>query len=142
VAHGRGESPLESRRRLALRRYDLPAPQPQAIIGNSWGGFVARVDFYWDEYGVVGEADGDIKYTKSASERSVGVTDSDDEPDPLVREKRRQTALERLGLRVVRWGQRDLRRFDPVAAELRAAFERGVGPSSGRRNWTVLNPPL
>src|SRR5581483_7620276 len=101
----RSESPLESRSRLALLEHGLPTAEPQVSIGNEWGGFVGRVDFFWKEFGVVGEVDGDVKY---------GGTD----PTPLHVEKRRQEALERLELEVVRWGSADLRNFGSVVARL------------------------
>jgi very-short-patch-repair endonuclease len=122
LADGRSESVLESRSRLALHRSGLPMPELQVAIGNEWGGFVARVDFYWDEFGVVGEADGDVKYDGT-------------DPQTLLAEKKRQSRLEDLGLEVVRWNSADLRNFDAVAARLRRAFgRRGARP----RQWTVL----
>lgn len=128
LSDGRSESVLETRSRLALRACGLPAPEPQARIGNQSGHFVGRVDFYWDEFGVVGEADGDVKY---------GGTD----PEPLINEKRRQAALEDLDLPVVRWGWSDLHQFEPVAARLRRAFARAARIPRDHRRWVVL-PPL
>jgi hypothetical protein len=128
-ADGRSESVLESRSRLAMHEWGLPAPQPQAVIGNEWGGFVARVDFYWDEFGVVGEVDGDIKY---------GGTD----PTPLLEEKRRERKLDDLELPVVRWGPGDLRNFGSVAARLRRTFSRAARTPCSERRWTVLPPAL
>ncbi len=52
-----------------------------------------RVDFWWSQQGVIGEADGRVKYT---------------DEDVLWREKRRRDALEELGLRVVRWSWTDV----------------------------------
>ena len=127
-ADGRSESVLESRSRLALHRWGLPAPEPQARIGNEWGSFIGRVDFYWDEFGVVGEADGDLKYEGT-------------EPTPLITEKRRQGRAEEVGLIVVRWGNADLRNFGPVVAALHRAFARGLRPGHADRLWRVL-PPL
>ena len=129
LTDARSESPLESRSRLKIAEFGLAAPEPQVSIGNEWGGFVGRVDFYWDEFGVVGEVDGAVKY------------DADSEDRPLHKEKLRQEALENLGLEVVRWGATELRDFDSVAARLRRAFARGAKPGSQDRHWTVL-PPL
>jgi very-short-patch-repair endonuclease len=127
-ADGRSESVLETRSRLKIGEFDLAKPEPQTRIGNEWGGFVARGDFYWDELGVVGEADGDIKYDGSQA-------------DALVLEKRRQAALEDLGVEVVRWGNADLRDFRSVVARLQRAFRRGQRRAREDRRWTIL-PPL
>lgn len=99
----------------------LPPPRPQVPILARDGQFIGRVDFYWDEFGVVGEADGDGKLAGR--------------PRGLIEEKRRQGRLEDAGLIVVRWGWSDLRTFDSVAAHLRAAFNRGVRPNRTPRLW-------
>lgn len=89
----------------------LPAPMLQARIRDECGRFVARVDFYWPEFGVVGEADGAMKYT----DRTV-----------LIAEKHRQEALEELGLIVVRWSWDDvIHRPRVLQTRLARAFERG-----------------
>jgi len=124
-ADGRAESVLETRSRLALRDWGIPAPEPQVRIGNAWGGFVARVDFYWDEFGVVGEADGDLKYDGK-------------DPEPLLDEKKRQGLLEDLELPVVRWGSRDMRDFGAVAGRLERTFARAARTPRTERRWTLL----
>ncbi len=90
---------------------------------------VGRCDFYWDEPGVFGEADGRSKY---------------DSRDVLTAEKERQEDLERLGLVSVRWGWSAIR-FNPRAFAIRvlSAFERGrLRDRSGfPRNWSV-DPPV
>ena len=127
-ADPRSESVLESRSRLKLREFSLPTLEPQVRIGNERGRFVARVDFYSDEYGVVAEADGAVKYDGT-------------EPRPLIEEKKRQEQLEDLHLEVVRWGTSDLSDFGSVARRLRRAFARGLQRPQSARLWTVL-PPL
>lgn len=125
LVDGRAESPLESVSRLAMMWLRLPAPDLQARFVDSGGRFVARTDFYWAGFGVVGEADGVMKYT---------------DRDVLVAEKRRQEALEDLGLIVVRWGWDDVtRRPRHLAARIEAAFERGrIRNRSGLRpQWSV-----
>ncbi|MBE7189534.1 MAG: type IV toxin-antitoxin system AbiEi family antitoxin domain-containing protein, partial [Jatrophihabitans endophyticus] len=62
LCDSRSESPLESLSRLVFPRLGLPAPEPQVLIFDAHGVFVARSDFYWDHVGVVGEADGESKY--------------------------------------------------------------------------------
>src|SRR3954454_17146850 len=50
---GNSESPLETISRLAMA--GLPPPRTQVNLRGRTGAFLARVDFYWDELGVVGE---------------------------------------------------------------------------------------
>lgn len=122
---GRSESPLESVSRLVLGWLRVPEPVLQAQIRDQGGRFVGRLDFYWPDYGVAGEADGATKYT---------------EPEVLLAEKRRQEALEMLGLIVVRWGWTDVaERPHALAERLAAAFERGRrrDRSGFRAQWSV-----
>jgi very-short-patch-repair endonuclease len=111
-ADGRSESPLESISRVAIRDMGLPAPELQVGLGGAVP--VGIVDFYWEDYGVVGEADGMLKY-------------DDDEKTSLREEKLRQEALEDLGLIVVRWTWEQIwRQPDWVAMRLRRAFRQGA----------------
>ncbi len=123
-ADGRIESPLESMSRFCMHRRGLPAPRPQARIVDESGEIVARADFYWEEYGVVGESDGAMKW----------------ENDPGQRDKRdaKTYLLEDLGLIVVRWGWPDLRAFAAVERRLRLGFARGARPGSPLRRWRAL----
>jgi hypothetical protein len=116
-ADGRAASPLESISRVAFRDMGLPSPELQVTLAwDDWGNPRIIVDFYWPEFGVVGEADGLLKY-------DVGP----DEPDPLRAEKLRQEELEGLGYIVVRWTWDDIwRRPDWVATRLRNAFAAGA----------------
>ena len=78
-----------------------------------WLGSVllARVDHLWEQYAVIGEADGMLKY---------------DGKDALKEEKRRQETLEQLGFVIVRYDWDDAYRKQwQLAARFRAAFERG-----------------
>lgn len=119
------ESVLESLARLWFLDNDLPLPEPQLVVRDAGGRFVARVDFAWPAYRTVCELDGQLKY----ADRQV-----------LWQEKRREDAVRDLGLEVVRgyWsdgadGGRAL------AARLRRAFVRGaraVGDPAYR-----LSPP-
>ena len=123
-ADGRSESVLESVSRVSFRDTGVPAPALQVEIVDELGWLIGRVDFYWDEHGVVGEADGAVKYASSAD---AGVA-------ALVAEKRRQERLEDTGRVVVRWGYEDiLRRPEVTASRIHAAFARAArmrGPAA------------
>jgi hypothetical protein len=111
LVDARAESPLESISRLTMNWLRLPPPEPQVLIRNDRGVVIARTDFYWDEFGVVGEADGRGKLR---------------EHDDLVDAWDRHEDLDQLGLVVVRWGWADVtrgpRQFD---VRIRRSFERG-----------------
>jgi very-short-patch-repair endonuclease len=95
----------------------LPAPELQVPLGDA--SRVGIVDFYWREFGVVGEADGLMKY-------------DEEQPESLRAEKLRQEALEDVGFIVIRWTWDDIwRRPDWVEARLRSAFMRGAQRRTG-----------
>jgi hypothetical protein len=111
-----------------IQRLRLPLPVPQSEISAVHGSFIGRVDFYWDEFGVAGEADGAGKYDLA--------------PTSLLEEKRRQEALEGAGVVVTRWGWDELRRPWELGRRLTAAFERGQARdrSGSHRKWSVAPP--
>lgn len=126
LADPRAESVLESLSRRRILDAGLPAPEPQVTIVDAYGHFCGRVDFYWDEFGVVGEADGMGKY--------------EDATDSLTEEKKRQGWVEDTGLIVARWVWNDLDPFDAVAVRLRNAFARGLRPDRAPRRWQTWRP--
>ena len=103
LADPRAESVLESLSRLRIIDSGVAAPDPQVRIFDHAGRFCGRVDFYWDEFGVVGEADGMGKYEEGL--------------ESLTDEKKRQGRLEDTGLIVVRWGWSDLDAFEAAVAQ-------------------------
>jgi hypothetical protein len=114
---GRRESPAESWSYVLMHEHEVPLPEPQVLVHDEDGVPVARVDALWHRR-VVGEVDGLVKY-------GVGTDlPLDQAREVLVREKRREEALTRLGLRVVRWGTRDLARPRAWAAWIRAELAR------------------
>jgi hypothetical protein len=129
LADAAAESPLESVSRLVIvHRLALPVPHPQAIVRDEYGVVVGRCDFYWDEFGVFGEADGRSKY---------------DDRDVLTDEKTRHEELEDLGLEGVRWRWRDVRSDQArLRRRILNAFERGRrrDASSFPRRWSVDAP--
>ena len=114
-ADARAANPLESISRVMFLEHGLPAPEPQVVVlRDSHGDPVYIVDFLWEELGVVGEADGLLKY---------------DDPDgvSLRQEKLRQEALEDMGYVVVRWTWEDVwRRQDWLVARIRRAFRHAA----------------
>ena len=107
---GRRESPLESWSAVRFAEWGLPSPEWQVDIHDDIGHFVGRVDAWWPEQRVAGEADGLAKYT----EREV-----------LVAEKRREDRLRALGLQVIRWTWSDL---SNTPWRLHGRLERALRP--------------
>lgn len=67
----------------------LPRPDLQSRFEDG-SGFVGRTDFYWPALGLIGEADGGLKYA---------VTEGDsgrDTVEALLREKKRERRLRQL----------------------------------------------
>ena len=86
----RRESPLESFSGGHFHLAGLPEPVPQARVRAAGRSY--RVDFLWKEYGLVGEGDGEGKYTGSGA---------------YVDEKVREQHLVDAGFVVVRWVGRE-----------------------------------
>lgn len=109
-ANPKSESALESftRGRFIILRLPMPKLQ-QNIVGYS--GWVARSDFLWEEYRVVGEADGKIKYLQ----------------DELWAEKQRQDDIEDAEHEVIRWIWRTAHApDDEFARRLLRKLDRGL----------------
>lgn len=117
-ADGRAASALESVSRVVFRELGLPPPELQMTVAyDEFGNPRIIVDFCWPECGVVGEADGLMKY--------------DEELDPartsLREEKLRQEEIEALGWIVVRWTWDDIwRRPEWVVARIRNVMAEGA----------------
>lgn len=109
-ADDRSESALESWTRSRFITLKLPLPQLQRdVVGYS--GWVGRSDFLWEEYRVVGEADGKIKYLQ----------------DELWAEKQRQDDIEDADYEVIRWNWRTAHAGDDeFTGRLLRKFERGL----------------
>ncbi len=87
----RRETPLESFSAGHIHLAGLPEPQPQARIRTAGGTY--WVDFLWERFRVIGEADGEGKY-RDASE--------------YTREKVREGHLRDEGYAIVRWTGREM----------------------------------
>ena len=85
------ETALESISWAFMCMSGLPLPRPQAWVTGA-SGRRYRVDFFWPEFGLVGEADGAIKYRAVAD---------------VMAEKERHSDLVDGGLSLVRWTWRD-----------------------------------
>lgn len=110
------EYPGESFSRVGMAMRGIAEPVLQQPFFDEYGK-IGHVDFWWAEGGIVGEFDGQWKYT---DERWLkGRTPADAFRD----EKRRQARLEAHPLvrRVVRWDYPVARNADELARRLRAA---------------------
>lgn len=116
-ADGRSESVGESRSRVVLARFGLPATELQHEVWSADGAYLGRVDFWWPHCRTVGEFDGLVKYGRL-------LRPGQDPGDAVVAEKHREDALRDAGLQVVRWSWDELARFELVVPRLRRAFAR------------------
>ncbi|NLG56561.1 MAG: hypothetical protein GX542_13100 [Rhodococcus sp.] len=105
----------ESRSRVSIHLGRLPAPTLQKAIYDVHGRLIGYVDFFWEEYGVVGEFDGLAKY---------GMTAGRTPKEMLREEKRREDALREVGLVVVRWMWEDLGDPERLRRKIEYAFEK------------------
>ncbi len=118
----RSESVGESRLRVGLTLLGVQV-EPQVVIRDERGRFVARVDFLVKDTRVVIEFDGLVKYRDGGAEA-------------LIAEKRREDELRRLGYHVVRVVWSDLERLGGLVARLRGlgvVCRRGI-PQGEVRN--------
>jgi hypothetical protein len=95
-AETRAESPLESVSRVHMRAIGVPRPRLQVPYYDSKG-FIGEPDFAWEQFGLIGEADGDSKYTQP--ELRSGRTAE----QVVIDEKVREDRFRALPRRVSRW---------------------------------------
>ncbi|MFI6211905.1 hypothetical protein ACIBCD_07905 [Nocardia brasiliensis] len=112
---GRSESVGESRSRVALREARYPEPELQAQITRNEVA-VARVDFLFPEFGVIGEFDGLMKYRADMAGHRPPA-------EVVIAETAREDALRALGWLVVRWTWGELDNPRPWLARLARAAE-------------------
>lgn len=106
LARPGAQTVLETLSRLALMAEGLPEPELQVEFHDDRG-LIGRVDMWWPGLGVIGEADGLLKYGNA---------------EDLVREKIREDRLRALGFIVVRWTWREIMTSpETVARRLLAA---------------------
>jgi hypothetical protein len=112
---GRSESPGESLSRARMREFGLSLPTLQHDVFDGRG-FVGRVDFWWEEYGVFGEFDGRAKYGLDGEPGAAAAR--------LWDEKLREDRLRATGPTMARWTWIDAWRGEPMIATLRRAGVR------------------
>jgi hypothetical protein len=109
-ARSGAQTVLETFSRLALVEEGIPEPALQQAFHDA-DGLIGYTDMWWPDWGVIGEADGAVKYH---------------DRDDLIREKSREDRLRALGWAVVRWTFTDIReRPGHVADRIRRAGARG-----------------
>jgi hypothetical protein len=124
LVDGRRESWLESVSAVVLQGIGVPLGDAQVEILDERGRFVARVDRFWEEHGIVGEADGRAKYAVPDLGGVEGTRKA------LIREKAREDRLRDLGLEVIRWGMPEITAGGRAVA---AAFQRARSRHPGSR---------
>ena len=124
-------SPGESRSRYFFWRHRIPLPILQYEVRDARGNLLGIVDFYWPEYGVIGEFDGRIKYDKL-------LRPGESPADAVVREKWREDRIRaETGCLFFRFGHNDLREGTTATAtakRLRETLERGRRLMNGGRH--------
>jgi len=91
------DSPLESVSRVNMREIGFCAPELQHRFDDHRG-LIGFSEFYWPEYRLVGEADGQSKYTDPRCRRGRSLE------QVLLDEKERADRIRALGETVSRWG--------------------------------------
>lgn len=114
LADGLSGSAGESLSRVNMHLLGIPRPVLQQEFRDAQG-LIGYVDFWWPEFGLIGEFDGVGKYLRAdiLAGRSTA--------DALVAEKKREDRLRALGPRVTRWGWEVARSLPLLSRQLRDA---------------------
>ncbi|SFS08341.1 Transcriptional regulator, AbiEi antitoxin, Type IV TA system [Microbacterium sp. cf046] len=126
------ETVLESVSRAAIEWLGFADPELQVEFRRD--GVVDRVDMWWEDAHVIGEADGEIKYDGSFGPAAAAI----------AREKERDRRLRRHASGLGHWGWRDVAQIGPLRETLLQAGLRPVGAESSRELYglsSVLRPP-
>jgi hypothetical protein len=127
LTDGRAESPLESRGRVQIVTSGLPVPELQVELWDD-GGFIGRVDGWYEDAAVALEFDGAVKYLDPRDGRSPG--------EVLWREKRREDRLRATGVRLVRLARPDM--GAGWSSSRRRLRDLLASPYVGRRDFRVV----
>lgn len=114
-ADGRSESPGESLLRVDATTVGWPPDALQHEVVTDDGTF--RADMAWRRLRLVGEFDGRVKYGRL-------LRPGESTGDVLLRERRRELAIERAGWIVVRFMWTDLGHLDELSRRMTEAAER------------------
>lgn len=117
LVDGRSESVGESLSRLMLRGFGISGFESQGNVYLEGGRFLGRVDFYDEEFGVLGEFDGQVKYGRL-------LKPGQDPGEVVFDEKQREDAMRDPGFQMARWIWRELDK-PATAARIERALERG-----------------
>ena len=117
-ADHRAESVLESISRVQISRLGLPPPVLQHPIYLD-GRLVARSDFGWPEFNLVGEADGLHKYADQAFDSRTGA-------EVIRDEKRREELIREAGWHICRWDWSTAHQLPALDKRIRAGLRHGA----------------
>lgn len=113
-ADGASGSAGESASRVGIRLLGLPKPQLQIPFSDDRG-HIGTVDFWWPEFNLIGEFDGEGKYLRD--EFTHGRTAA----EVVIDEKNRENRLRALGPSLTRWDWPVARSLNLLRAYLAAA---------------------
>jgi hypothetical protein len=113
-ADGAADRPGESVSRANMRRMGCPIPQLQVALAGA-SGRIYIVDFWWPQFNMIGEFDGDAKYTDPEFLRSRTPEQA------LLDEKLREDDLRAAGHGMCRWRWATAMSVHSLHAHLRAA---------------------
>ncbi|MCU1469671.1 MAG: hypothetical protein JWQ39_820 [Glaciihabitans sp.] len=113
-ADGASGSAGESASRVGIRLLGMPKPQLQVPFSDDRG-HIGTVDFWWPEFNLIGEFDGEGKYLRD--EFTQGRTAA----EVVIDEKNRENRLRALGPSLTRWDWPVARSLILLRAHLAAA---------------------
>jgi hypothetical protein len=108
------DSPLESVSRVRMMEAGFPDPTLQKEFTDGRG-FHAVVDFWWPDFGIIGEADGRLKYG------GTETADPEAARQAVISEKNRENTLRRLSSGFARWEYADVVKAGRLSSILRTA---------------------
>lgn len=121
LAEPGAESPAESISRFHFVQQGIPAPLLQFEVVDADGVVVARTDFGWPDFGLVGEVDGKWKYGEL-------LRPGQDPAEAIMREKHRENLIRAAGFWILRWDWSTANDGPTLAARVWAELERHGHP--------------